>query len=210
VAAVALTKGAPSHDAIGGLRGVAHIGPGGDAMDFTLTQYYPTGLDRLWAVFGRPEYPQRKYAALGATAFRLQRFDVTAHAIEVELERDVPVDPSRLSPWVRRMVGSKQTLRHRTRWRRVSPTRVTAELEISPISLPVRARGVGTIIETAPGMTQMKLDWNVTSMVPMVGEKIERLFADQVRTALEDDHAFTLQYLQQVAPLEAPVTQRVT
>jgi hypothetical protein len=56
------------------------------------------------------------------------------------LERDVPVDQSRLPPWVRRMVGSKQTLRHRTRWRRVSPTRVTAELDISPISLHVRAR----------------------------------------------------------------------
>jgi hypothetical protein len=169
-------------------------------MDFTLTQYFPTGLDRLWVAFGRPEYPQRKYAALGATAFRLQRFDVTAQTIEVELERDVPVDPSRLPPWVRLMFGGKQTLRHHTRWRRVSPTRVTAELDISPISLPVRARGVGTIIETAPGSTRMELDWKVTSLVPMVGGKLERLFADQVRAALDDDHAFTLHYLRQVPP----------
>lgn len=179
-------------------------------MDFTLTQHYPTGLDRLWAVFGRPEYPQRKYAALGATAFRLHQFDVTANAIEVALERDVPVDPSRLPPWVRRMVGGKQTLRHHTRWRRVGPTRVTAELEISPVSLPVRARGVGTIVEIAPGMTRMDLDWKVTSVVPMMGDRIERLFADQVRAALDDDHAFTLQYLQQMTPLEAQVTQRST
>jgi len=169
-------------------------------MDFTLTQYFPTGLDRLWAVFGRPEYPQRKYCALGATAFRLQQFHVTAQIIEVELERDVPVDQSRLPPWVSRMVGGKQTLRHRTRWRRVSPTRVTAELDISPISLPVRARGVGTIVETAPGMTRMILTWQVKSMMPMMGEKIERLFADQVRAALDADHAFTLQYLQQTTP----------
>jgi hypothetical protein len=112
----------------------------------------------------------------------------------------VPVDPSGLPPWVRRLVGGNQTLRHRTRWRRVSPTRVAAELEISAVSLPVRARGVGTIIATAPGMTRMKLDWTVSSMVPMVGEKIERLFADQVRTALDNDHAFTLQYLQQTTP----------
>ena len=169
-------------------------------MDFTLTQYFPTGLDRLWAVFGRPEYPQRKYSALGATAFRLERFRVTEQTIEVGLERDVPVDPSRLPPWVRTMVGGQQTLRHRTRWRRVSPTRVTAELDISPISLPVRARGVGTIVEIAPEMTRMVITWQVKSRVPMIGEKIERLFADQVRAALEDDHAFTLQYLQRVTP----------
>lgn len=67
-------------------------------MDFTLTQYFPTGLDRLWFVFGRPEYPQRKYSALGSTAFRMQQFHVTEKTIEVELERDVSVDQSRLPP----------------------------------------------------------------------------------------------------------------
>lgn len=164
-------------------------------MDFTVTQEFPTGLDRLWVVFGRPEYPQRKYRALGATAFRLQQFHVTAQTIEVELERDVPVDRSRLPPWVRSVVGGMQTLRHHTRWRRVSPTRVTAELDISPTSLPVRARGVGSVVEIEPGMTRMTLAWQVKSTVPMLGEKIERLFADQVRTGLDDDHAFTLQYL---------------
>lgn len=167
-------------------------------MDFGLTQDFPAGLDRLWAVFGRPEYLQQKYRALGATAFRLQQFHAEAQTIEIELERDVPVDRSRLPPWVRRIVGDRQTLRHRTRWHRVSPTRVTAELDILPIGLPVRARGVGALVEIEPGRTRMILSWEVTSPVPMLGEKVERLFADQVRTALHDDHAFTLQYLREM------------
>jgi hypothetical protein len=44
----------------------------------------------------------------------------------------------------------------------------------------------------------MNLTWQVKSRVPLIGDRIERLFADQVRTALDADHAFTLQYLQQV------------
>jgi hypothetical protein len=164
-------------------------------MDFTLTQDFPAGLDRLWVVFGRPDYPERKYRALGATAFRMKQFRATQRTIEVELERDVPVDPSRLPAWARRVVGGRQTLRHHTRWQRVSPTRVTAELDISPLGLPVSAHGVGTIVESAPEMTRMTLAWRVTSKVPMIGDRIERLFADQVRSALDDDHAFTLQYL---------------
>jgi hypothetical protein len=167
-------------------------------MDFTLTQHFPTGLDRLWVTFGRPEYPERKYGALGATSFRMQQFRVTERTIEVELERDVPVDRSQLPTWVRAMVGGTQTLRHRTRWQRVGPTRVNAELDIEPIGLPVRARGVGTIVEIAPELTRMNLTWQVKSIVPVIGDKIERLFADQVRTALDADHAYTLQYLQQV------------
>lgn len=169
-------------------------------MDFTLTEHFPTGLDRLWVVFGRPEYPRRKYRALGAKAVRLQRFEVTDRDIAVELERDVPVDRSRLPAWVRPMVGSQQTLRHRTWWQRVGPTRVTAELDIAPASLPVRARGVGTIVETAPGTTRMTLSWQVKSGLPVLGAKVERLFADQLRAALHDDHAFTLRYLQQMTP----------
>ncbi len=33
----------------------------------------------------------------------------------------------------------------------------------------------------------------------MIGDKVERLFADQVRNALEADGAFTLQYLVAIA-----------
>jgi hypothetical protein len=42
----------------------------------------------------------------------------------------------------------------------------------------------------------MELTWQVDSML---GEKVERHFADQIRAALDDDHTFTLQYLEQAA-----------
>ena len=75
-------------------------------MEFTLTQDFPAGLDRLRVAFGRSEYPKQKYSALGATAVRIRRFQATAKAIDVELERDVPVDKSRLPPWMRLLARS--------------------------------------------------------------------------------------------------------
>jgi len=169
-------------------------------MEFELTQEFPAGLDRLWAVFGQPGYPQAKYAALGASAVRLHRFEATAQAIEVELERDVPVQATALPAWARGLIGARQTLRHRTAWRRDSPGQATAELEISPAGLPVRAQAVGSLIETPAGATQMRLTWRVRSAVPVLGARVERLFAGQIREALAADHAYTLRYLQQTAP----------
>jgi len=169
-------------------------------MEFTLTHDYPAGLDRLWAVFGRPQYAQKKYSAMGATAIRLDRFHCTADALEVELERDIAVDKSRLPAWARRFIGDAQTLRHRTMWRRVGPAHVTADLDISPVGLPVRAHAVGAIVQTRDGVTRMQLNWRVHSPLPILGEKVERLFAEQIQAALDEDHAFTLQYLQQVPP----------
>jgi len=164
------------------------------SMEFTLTQDFPAGLDRLWAAFGSSEYPKQKYSSLGATVVRVHRFQATAKAIDVELERVVPVDKSRLPPLMRLMARSEQTLQHRTKWRRVDPKHVTAELDILPLGLPVRAHGGGTIVESRRGATRMVLTWQLHSVL---GEKSERVFADQIRAALDDDHAFTLQYLEQ-------------
>ncbi len=165
-------------------------------MEFATTQDYPAGLDRLWAVFGHPEYPQAKYLALGATAVRLRRFEASAQCIEVDLERDVPLAKSRLPGWARKLLGREQTLRHCTRWRRIGATQIAAELDIAPSGLPVRAHGAGTLVEVAPGTTRMALVWHVDSSLPLMHAGVERLFADQVRAALEDDHRFTVGYLQ--------------
>lgn len=172
----------------------------GFSMDFSTTQDFPAGLDRLWAVFGRPEYPLRKYESLGATAIRMHVFHVTAQLIEVDLERDVSVDPVRLPAWARTFIGSGQTLRHRTQWRRIGPTQAAAELDISPNGLPVSAHGVGVIGETAPGTTRMVLSWRVRTRLPFMRSSVERLFAREVRMALDADHAFTLRYLRRAQP----------
>lgn len=169
-------------------------------MEFTLTQDFPAGLDRLWAAFGQADYPRQKYLALGATAVRLRRCSSTVRTIDIELERDMPIDPSRLPRWARALIGHQQTLRHHTRWQRIGPMKATAELDISPIGLPVHARGLATIVESGPESTRLLLTWRVESSVPVIGDKVERIFSDQVRIALEADHAFTLHYLKANPP----------
>jgi len=164
-------------------------------MEFTLTQDFPAGMDRLWAAFGRADYVRRKYRALGATTVRIRHFRVTAQAIDIELERDVPVDPSRLPTWSRALVGTRQTLLHRSAWQRTGPTQATATLDVSPRGLPLHARGQATIVELGPELTRMRLTWRVESTLPLIGEMAERLLADQVLAALEADHAFTLRFL---------------
>jgi hypothetical protein len=42
----------------------------------------------------------------------------------------------------------------------------------------------------------MELTWQVDSIL---GDRVERQFADQIRAALDDDHTFTLQYLHRTA-----------
>lgn len=162
---------------------------------FSTTHDYPAGLDRLWAAFGHREYPRQKYLALGATAVRLDRFDADARTIEIDLERVVPVADARVPAWVRRLLGREQTLRHRTAWRRVLPGRIDADLEIVPLGLPVQAHGTGSVVGLPDGTSRMTLTWRIDSSLPVLGERVARLFAQQVRAALDADHRFTLRFL---------------
>lgn len=163
--------------------------------EFTRRDDLPAGLDPLWATFGDPAYARQKYLALGSRAVRIPRFDVSVEAIEVELERQVLVDRRAWPRWSRPALAAQQTLRHRSAWRRVTPSRIVATLEIAPVGQPVRADGAAILDEVAPEHAVMTVRWRVHSPLPLLGPRIERLFAQQLRAALDADHAFTLRYL---------------
>ncbi len=164
-------------------------------VKFRLHQDYPTTLARLWAAFGRADYPEQKYRALGSTAVHILRFDVTESLIEVVLERTAPVAMAQIPAWARAFIGSEQRLRHYTRWRRLSPTRVRADLDIAPVGLPVSAHATGSAVEQSADLTRLTLTFDVTCRLPGFGAPVARLFAQQVQAALRADHAFTLRYL---------------
>ena len=164
-------------------------------MEFTMTQDFPASLDRLWAVFGQAGYVRSKYRALGAATVQLRHFEATPQAIDIDLERDMPVDPSRLPAWSRSLASARQTLRHRTAWRREGPARATAELDISVKGLPLHARGQATIAQVEPDLTRMQITWRVQSALPLIGGRVEQLLADQVGAGLAADHEFTLKFL---------------
>jgi Protein of unknown function (DUF2505) len=170
-------------------------------MEFSTTQDFPATVAQLWAVFGQPGYPQRKYLALGSSTVRLHRFDAGARSIEVDLERDLPrggasapILPS-FPAWARRALGRAARLRHRSSWRRTGAAGIAAVLDIELVGLPVRAHGEGSIVELAPARSRMTLHWHVRANLPWLRDEVERLFADGLQAALEDDHRFTLAWL---------------
>lgn len=174
-------------------------------MKFSLDQDFPADPARLWAALGRRDYVEQKYRSLGAATLRILRFEVTRDSIDVELERSAPVARKVLPAWARPFVADRQVMRHHTRWRRADFTRIDAELDIWPVGLPVHAHGVGTLTGRSPGRTSMTLHFEVKCRLPAVGNTAARLFADQVKEALQADHAFTLDYLAaDASPLQLP------
>ena len=165
-------------------------------MKFSLDQEFPAGMDSLWAVFSQQDYPGRKYAALGSTDFRMIAFSAAAERITVALERTIPAATESIPDWARKLVSRDYVMRHETRWRRIDRRRADAELDITPVGIPVSIRARGEITEQTPVSTCMTLNFEVQCRVPLIGRKVAELFAGKIREAMAQDHAFTVRYLQ--------------
>jgi hypothetical protein len=165
-------------------------------MQFDVTQDFPAGLEQLWSALGCTDYVEEKYRWLGSTSLRIQKFTFDVVSIEVELDRQAPVAREKLPVWARVFSGEKQAMHHHTRWRWVDRDRVDVDLEIRALGLPVRAHGTGSIIERVPGESRMTLHFDVSSGFGAMSAGVARVFAQQVKHALQEDHAFTLGYLQ--------------
>lgn len=164
-------------------------------MRFDVTQDIPAGLDRLWSALGRTDYVQKKYRSLGSTSLHIRKFSCDAELIEVENDRQAAVARDALPFWARVFSKEKQAMRHHTRWRRIDRDRVDVEIDIRALGMPVRAQGTGSIIERVPGESRLTLHFDVSSGFGAMRAGVARAFAQQVKHALQADHAFTLAYL---------------
>ncbi|MGZ8981448.1 MAG: DUF2505 domain-containing protein [Burkholderiaceae bacterium] len=177
-------------------------------MKFEIAQVFPTGLARLWEALGRRDYVEQKYIALGSTSVQINQFDSSPQRIEVRLDRTLPIEASGLPAWARWLSVRPPRLTHHTCWTRVGTKQVDVELRVSTQDHAVDADGTGTVIEEDSGRSRMRLSVTVRCPVPAVGEQIAKVFADQMKRALEQDHTFTVRYLMRDATRPADAATR--
>lgn len=164
-------------------------------MKASFDQDYPASVETLWQVFGNPEYPHKKYRALGISAYEVHRFETTGNRISLDMTRTLSIPPDRIPSLVQKFLHPEQDLRYVSSWNRVTPEHADFVLEIIPKGLPLKVKAAGTLRQTGPNHSTMSLEFDVTANVPLLGGKIESLAAQQIEKSFRSDHAFTLQYL---------------
>jgi hypothetical protein len=164
-------------------------------MKITLQQAYPASVSTLWQVFGDPDYPHKKYQALGITRYEVHQFEVSDVLIRLDMTRTLSVPPEKIPAFVRKFVHPEQALRYVSSWRLVSPENADFDLQIIPHGLPVTISAKGTLTQKDARHSVMELSFNITTSVPFIGGKIEALIAQHLEKSYHADHAYTLRYL---------------
>lgn len=164
-------------------------------MKITLQQDYPASIKTLWQVFGDTEYPQKKYQALGITAYEVHQFDVSDNQIDLDMTRTLSLPPDRIPAIVKKFLHPEQDLRYVSSWRMISPESATFDLKVIPHGLPVNIIATGSLAQQSGQCSTMTLTFDITANVPLFSGKIESMIAQQLEKSYQSDHAFTLKYL---------------
>lgn len=158
-------------------------------------QDYPASIDRLWQVFGQPDYPERKYRLQGVTAYEVREFVVTPTTIALDLLRTLSVPADKIPAFVRRLVPAEQTLHYVSHWRRSAADLADFDLDIVAVDLPVQVKGKGQLRQLSENCSRLSIDVDIAVHVPLIGHKIEQMLAAQIEKSFREDHAFTLGFL---------------
>lgn len=158
-------------------------------------QDYPATPERLWQVFGQPDYPHRKYRTQGITDYKVRRFDAAPASISLDLERTLSVPLHRIPAFAQRFVHPEQTLNYVSHWHRNAEGLADFDLDIIASGLPVKISGKGELRQTGHDSSRLSIDFDIQVHVPLIGGKIEKMLASFIEKSFRDDHAFTLQYL---------------
>lgn len=158
-------------------------------------QDYPATPERLWQVFGQPDYPHRKYQAQGITAYQVRKFDARPDHISLDVERTLSVPLHRIPHFAQRFVHPEQTLHYLSNWRRNGQGQADFDLEIVAAGLPLHITGKGELRLVGDSASRLSIEFDVKVSVPLIGSKVEKMVASFIEKSFHDDHAFTLQYL---------------
>lgn len=158
-------------------------------------QDYPATPERLWQVFGQPDYPHRKYQAQGITAYQVRHFDASPERISLDLERTLSVPLHRIPSFAQRFVHPEQTLHYVSHWRRDAAGHANFDLEILAPGLPLKIGGKGELRQTGPAESRLSIEFDVHVSVPLLGGRIEKMIAGFIEKSFREDHSFTLEYL---------------
>lgn len=164
-------------------------------MKAGFSQDYPATPDRLWQVFGQPDYPHRKYKAQGITAYRVRQFDAQPDRISLDLERTLSVPLHRIPAIAQRFVHPEQVLHYVSHWRREAGGEAHFDVEILAPGLPVHISGRGQLRQVGAEASRLSIEFDIAVHVPLLGGKIEKMLAGFIEKSFHDDHAFTLEYL---------------
>jgi uncharacterized protein DUF2505 len=156
-------------------------------MRFRETLELAHPIDRVKRAYGRRDFFLERYRQLGFSKLELLRDGGDGEAAyEIAFTATQKTDLP-LPAFAKKLLGETQQVQQEERW---DLARGEGRISTSPRGVPVAVRAKVRMVEVEGG-TRLEMDWEIEAKIPLLGGKIEKLAADEVRARMPVDAALS-------------------
>ena len=161
-------------------------------MKFSEHIEYQQNSAELLGIFTNPEFFQAKYAACGGRDINVLETSHNNGQFRIKVSRKVPAEVP-IPSFARSLVPQDITLIQTDSW---DLERGIGSLEIEFVGIPVKV-GCELVLKDIGGQAIEDLHFDVRVNLPLIGGKLEKLLAEDLKLKFAKDTAITLEMIHQ-------------
>lgn len=142
-------------------------------------------------MFSDRAYFERKYRMLGFTGIEVLEHEKSDKRFRIKV-RYIAKNDVQVPDMLKKFMPSQITVVQEDAW---DLTRMTGHLDVEIKGTPVKVSADMTLKDDGKGSINL-LKWNVSSSVPLLGGKLEKLAADDIHAKAGNDVAITQKILE--------------
>lgn len=172
------------------------------SLNLERNRHFPVSPDVLLNILTRRDFYVARFAMSGISDFGCDVEKGKDGTCRVTLTRalDASKGGNKVPGFARRFMGSAVVLTTEFDWQPGDAPPYLAHFRLSLAGVPVTVSGTMQLVDDGQGTVQ-QMQADIRSSVPLIGNKLCQLVADQVDRGLERDSRATLRYLEQVGHL---------
>jgi hypothetical protein len=160
-------------------------------MEVRGEQRYQADVETVLKMFGNPEFINAKHTALGARNIEVKRCDLMERKLDLEIQREVPVEAPAL---LKKFLGDWNLLSQTEHWQGEPGKGYHCKTSIQIKGAPVTITGTMSIRPDGDG-TINAVQLNVECKIPLVGGKLADFVGASSKQAMQQEFDYTVQYL---------------
>jgi hypothetical protein len=164
----------------------------GTRMQFVVEQHFDRPVGEVMDMMSDRGYFEQKFPEIGATDVRVFRCNKTSDNFEIQYAFRSRPDAD--LPDIAKKFVSGDLIVKQTDSLNLKTGKGTLKIELG--SLPVTV-GADMSLEATPKGCVNRVTWNIKVSIPLIGGKLEKILADDVRSKSVKDHKVSIRLLEQ-------------
>lgn len=160
-------------------------------MKLELEHKFAKTVAKVWAMYSDRAFFERKLKQLGYSNISITDYTTSAKGFSITMRYDAQSD-AKLPDFVKKLIGDTSSITETDSWDAATKTgKISIDIKGAPIKVSAEMK-----LESAGKGSINKINWTLSSGIPLLGGKLERFLAEDVEVKSNKDNLVSAKILE--------------